>query len=247
MISNQICLKPYVARQAAAEKMSVPAFYDKAAEELSSPEADKVIAGTEFQSGLTLTNSLRIKESDLKEVTSELTQRGVSPKVAEGMARQMVLGAMATQPGMAAGLSQVFAMMTLEEQPLSQSSVNDTNEFSLKPGLDHLANQMETTVDGLLTQMTEGYQQPGASEEPKIQSNVLAASIFRPIGSEISELEAKFQAQGLSPEASGAIVSGLLLTTASLEPKFRGGFNQSIGVLMMEQDDKNTDSFFEKA
>lgn len=247
MISNQICLKPYVARQAAAEKMSVPAFYDKAAEQLSSPDADQVVQSEQFQAPLTLTHSLRVKESDLKEVTSELTQRGVSPKVAEGMARQMVLGAMATQPGMAAGLSQAFAMMALGEEALSQSSVNSAHEFSIKPGLDHLAKQMDTTVDGLLNQLTEGYNQPGATDEPKIQGNVQAASIFRPVASEVAELEAKFQAQGLSTEASGAIVSGLVLSTAAFEPKFRDGLNQTMNILMMEQDDKNNANYFEKA
>ncbi len=247
MISNQICLKPYVARQAAAEKMSVPAYYDKAAKELCSPEADQVVQGEQFQAPLSLTHSLRVKDSDLKEVTCELTQRGVSPKVAEGMARQMVLGAMATQPGMAAGLSQVFAMMSLGEEPLSQSSVNSANEFSIKPGLDHLAKQMDTNVDGLLTQLTEGYNQPGATAEPKIQGNVQAASVFRPVASEVAELEAKFQAQGLSSEASGAIVSGLVLSTAAFEPKFRDGLNQTMNILMMEQDDKNNSNYFEKA
>ena len=245
MISNQICLKPYVAYQAASEKMSVPAFYDKAAAELASPDADAVVSGKEFQSTLSLTHSLRLKEADLKEVTSELTQRGVSAKVAEGMARQMALGAMALQPGMAAGLSQVFAMMSLSDEPMTQTAVNGAQEFSIKPGLDNLATQMDTTVDGLLTQMTEGYNQPGAVAEPKIQGNVLAASIFRPVGSEVSEFEGKFAAQGLSSEASGAIVSGLLLSAAGLEPNFRGGLNQAMSILMMD-DSKNTENFFEK-
>lgn len=247
MISNQICLKPYVARQAAAEKMSVPAFYDKAAQELSSPEADQVVSGEQFQAPLTLTQSLRVKESDLREVTSELTQRGVSAKVAEGMARQMVLGALATQPGISSGLSQVFALTSMGEEALSQSSVNSANEFSLQPGLNHLAQQMETTVDGLLTQLSEGYAQPGATAEPKIQGNVQAASVFRPVPSEVAELEARFQAQGLSSEASGAIVSGLVLSTAAFEPKFREGLNQAMGICMMEQDTDKNPSYFEKA
>ena len=152
---------------------------------------------------------------------------------------------MALQPGMAAGLSQVFALMSLSDEPMTQTAVNVAQEFSIKPGLDNPATQMDTTVDGLLTQKTEGYNQPGALAEPKIQGNVLAASIFRSVGSEVSEFEGKFAAQGLRSEAGGAIVSGLLLSAAGLEPSFRGGLNQAMGILMMD-DSKNTENFFEK-
>lgn len=245
MITNQICLKPYVAREAANAKLSVPAFYDKAAQELASPDADALVQGEEFQSTLNLTRSLRIKEADLKEVTSELTQRGVSAKVAEGMARQMVLGAMALQPGMAAGLNQVFALLTISDDKMTQSAVNDAQEFSVKPGLEKLAGQMDTNMEGLLAQFSEGYTQPGAVTDPKIQGNVLAASVFRPIGSEVSELESKFASQGLSPEASAALVSGLVLSAASLEPNFQAGLNQTLSILMTD-DSKNTQNFFEK-
>jgi len=245
MISNQICLKPYVASLAAAKNVSVPAFYATAARELSTPQADQVVASEKFQAPLTLTQSLRLKESDLKEVTSELTGRGVSAAMADATARGMVLGAIATQPGMFAGLGQVLAILSLDEKPLSQSAVNSANEFSIQPGLNHIAEQMETNVEGLLSKLATGYAQPGATRDPKIQGNIQAASIFRPVSSEVAELEAKFQAQGLSAEASGAIVSGLVLSAAAYEPKFREGLGQSLRIGMFEQENK-ANNFFEK-
>lgn len=236
MISNQIALKPFIASAAAQANLSVPAFYDKAVEELKSPGTEEFISSPEFQQPLILSQALRVKSSDQAEMIGEFSNRGVDAKTATAFAQQMTIGALASQPGIAAGLDGCFRLLMMDEKPLANTTVNADHQISIKPALEAATQAMGTDVDGFIAQAAEEYKSnPQAANDPNLAAGKEAASVFQPVPSEVQEFQAKFAAQGLPAEASDALISGLVLNAVAYEPTFRPGLNTVFGQLMQQQ------------
>ncbi|CAN0158026.1 unnamed protein product [Phaeothamnion confervicola] len=113
-------------------------------------------------------------------------------------------------------LDMCFRATILGQKPLTETAVNDPHPISIQPALAAATKEMGTDVDTLLNQAVEDYEtNPQASADPNLAAGKVAASVFQPIPAETAQFQSKFAALGLAPDASDALISGLVMNAVS--------------------------------